>query len=161
METAVDADRGLDHGAWIPLRFMFPRATIPVVQLSLRSDQDARFLFEMGRTLKPLREEGVLILASGGAVHNLYEIDGRPMNAAPEDFVTAFDAWLCDAITHSRTAEIIDWKNAAPNPERSHPYPAEHFLPLLLALGAGEGPGRRIHQSFMHGTLSMAAYQWH
>lgn len=161
METSVDADRGLDHGAWVPLRLMFPQAKIPVVQLSLRSDQDSHFLFEMGCALKPLREEGVLILASGGAVHNLYEMGGRPMDAAPEDFVQAFDDWLFDAITRNRTAEIIDWKNAAPNPQRSHPYPAEHFLPLFVALGAGDGgPGRQIHRSYMHGTLSMAAYQW-
>ncbi len=83
------------------------------------------------------------------------------MGDPPEKFVQAFDTWLFDAVTGNRTAETIDWKNTSPNPERSHPYTAEHFLPLFLALGAGSGgPGRQIHRSFMHGTLSMAAYQW-
>jgi 4,5-DOPA dioxygenase extradiol len=161
MATTVDPQRGLDHGAWIALRFMAPSATVPVLQLSLRTDQDSRFLFQMGRALRPLRDEGVLILASGGAVHNLYEIDGRPMDAPPEAFVRDFDNWLHDAVAGNRTGDLMDWQNTAPDPQRSHPMPAEHFLPLFVALGAGSGsPGRLIHKSFMHGTLSMAAYLW-
>lgn len=161
IETAVDADRGFDHGVWVPLRLMFPEAAVPVVQLSLRSDLDGRRLFATGRALRPLREEGVLILASGGAVHNLFEIDRRALDAAPTQFARDFDTWLTAAVAGNRIADLMNWRAAAPAPERSHPYPAEHFLPLFIALGAGGGTaGRPIHSSFMHGSLSMAAFQW-
>lgn len=154
--------RGLDHGVWVPLKLMFSGAEIPVVQLSVQTEMDASHHYELGKALRPLREQGVLILGSGGAVHNLDEIHQYKRNDPPTDYALAFDRWLEKSIKEGQEAQLIDFKREAPEPEKSHPYPAEHFLPLLVCLGSGnpENRGKKIHHGFMFGTLSMAAYQW-
>lgn len=154
--------RGLDHGAWVPLKLMFPDAEIPVVQLSVQTEMDARHHYELGKALRPLREQGVLILGSGGAVHNLDEIPQYKLSDPPIDYALAFDNWLEKMISEGKETQLIDYNRFAPEPDKSHPYPAEHFLPLLVCLGAGSpgNTGKKIHHGFMYGTLSMAAYQW-
>ncbi|MDY6903609.1 MAG: class III extradiol ring-cleavage dioxygenase [Thermodesulfobacteriota bacterium] len=155
-------ERGLDHGAWVPLKLMFPAADIPVVQLAIQTEKDPSHHFELGKALRPLRENGILIIGSGGAVHNLYEIQGHKINDEPVAYAAAFDKWLREKLTTGQTDQLIDYQQFAPEPGQSHPFPAEHFLPLFVSLGAGL-PGEkaiRIHQGFMYGTLSMAAYQW-
>ena len=155
-------DRGLDHGAWVPLKLMFPDADIPVVQLSIQTGKDTTHHVELGKVLQPLRQNGVLILGSGGAAHNLYDIQGHRIDDAPVDYTAAFDQWLFERLTSGQTQQVIDYQKWAPEPEQSHPFPAEHFLPLLVCLGAGLETEKAalIHRGFMYGTLSMAAYQW-
>ncbi|MDA3898484.1 MAG: class III extradiol ring-cleavage dioxygenase [Desulfobacteraceae bacterium] len=162
IDAGKNPDRGLDHGAWIPLKLMFPKADIPIVQLSVQTEKDTSHHFELGKALRPLRQKGVLIIGSGGAVHNLYDIQGHKINDAPVDYTVAFDQWLFEKITSGQIKDLIDYKKFAPEPEQSHPFPAEHFLPLFVCLGASrqEEKATRIHQGFMYGTLSMAAYQW-
>ena len=154
--------RGLDHGAWVPLMLMYPEADIPVIQLSVQTELDPQHHLELGRALAPLREKGVLILGSGGATHNLPEIYNYDVDSVPPDYAMEFDAWLKEAITTGQEVALLNYQNEGPSASRNHPYPAEHFLPLFVPLGAaGSGTkGRLLHQAFMYGVLSMAAYAW-
>jgi 4,5-DOPA dioxygenase extradiol len=141
---------------------MYPDATIPVVQLSVQTELDPKHHVDLGRALRPLREDGFLILGSGGATHNLPEIHKYSSDSPPTDYASAFDTWLEEVITQGREDALLNYKEEGPSASRNHPYPAEHFLPLFVPLGAA-GPGakgRLIHKAFMYGVLSMAAYAW-
>ena len=153
--------RGFDHGTWIPLSLMYPQADIPVVQLSIQTEADATHHFQLGKALSPLRELGVLILASGGAVHNIDEAGEHTLDADPPDYAYQFDRWLEKQIITDHTTTLLDFRRQAPQFQRCHPYPHEHLLPLFVALGAAkEACARKLHDSFLFGTLSMAAYAW-
>lgn len=160
-DVEIDESRGLDHGAWVPLKLMYPEADIPVVQLSLQPHLGARHHLQLGQALRSLRADGVLVLGSGGATHNLSEFRGQPIDAAPPAYVQAFDSWLEDVVTHDREDELIDFEVQAPSARRNHPT-YEHFLPLFVPMGAaGTGArGRKLHDAFTYGVLSMAAYAW-
>ncbi len=159
ISNGSDPGRGLDHGAWVPLRLMYPAADIPTTQLSVQPHRDATWHYRLGAALAPLREEGVLILASGGAVHNLRELAWG--GGATPDWAQAFDDWLAGALAEGRMAELLDWKHAAPAARRAQPTD-EHFLPLFVAWGAGgaKARGERLHRGFTFGSLSMAAFRF-
>ena len=140
---------------------MFPEGGIPVVQLSIQTNADAVHHYRLGQALSVLRVSKFLIVASGGAVHNLDEAGVYTIDAAPPDFAFRFDRWLEEKIVAGQTNALLDYRRQAPDPERCHPFPQEHLLPLFVAIGAAEGlRGRRLHDSFLFGTLSMAAYAW-
>jgi aromatic ring-opening dioxygenase catalytic subunit (LigB family) len=159
IEAGEDQQRGYDHGVFIPLKLMFPDAEVPVLQLSLRSDLDARAHLEIGRAIAPLREQGVLIVGSGMSFHNMRGY-GDPRFAPISD---EFDRWLSEAVESSpaqREAALQQWAEA-PAARLCHPPRAEeHLLPLLVAAGAGAtSPGRKIFSDrVMYTTLS--AYQF-
>jgi 4,5-DOPA dioxygenase extradiol len=156
----LDAHRGLDHGAWTPLKLMYPDADIPVVQMSVDPTQDAAWHVRVGQALAPLRDENVLIVGSGAMTHNLRDFFGRRRapDDAPEPYAAAFVDWARDAIEHGRTDDLIHWQTRAPFALKNHPTP-EHVLPLFVALGAGgAAAGQRVHGSFSHGILAMDAY---
>jgi len=157
--AAIDRGYGLDHGAWVPLMSFYPEADVPVAQLSVQPRLNARWHYQLGAALQSLRDEGVLILASGGATHNLREID--PTGGPPPGWATAFDDWLGNALESHDLDTLLDWQVKAPQARRAHPSP-EHFLPLFVALGAaGEGaPAARIHRGFTLGGLSMSAFRF-
>lgn len=160
LAAALHPQRGLDHGAWVPLMLAYPQADIPVIQLSVQPQRDPAHHLALGRALRPLRDEGVLIFASGGATHNLREFRGQAVNTAPPEHTLAFDAWLTAAITRGDLTELLAYPEHAPQALRNHPTP-EHFLPLFVALGAAQkAAGRPLHEDFNYGILSMAAYQW-
>ena len=101
-----------------------------------------------------------MILASGGAVHNLEDLCPSP-DAPPLDYAVEFDRWLTDAVVSGRLEQLAGFRTKAPSPDVCHPYPGEHYLPLLVAAGAAAHPrGRVLHHSFLHGSLSMTAFQW-
>jgi 4,5-DOPA dioxygenase extradiol len=156
----TDGARGLDHGAWVPLRSMYPAADVPALQLSVQPLRDAAWHRRLGAALAPLRSEGVLILASGGAVHNLRALDWTG-DGTPPAWARAFDDWLAAALAKGDTAALLDWPNSAPHARQAQPTP-EHFVPLFVALGAaGEGArGERLHRGFTFGSLSMAAFKF-
>jgi 4,5-DOPA dioxygenase extradiol len=161
LPARCDAVRGLDHGAWVPLALMFPTADIPVVQLSVQPGRGPLHHLLLGLALSFLRTEGILILASGSATHNLREVVGQSADTPPPAYVREFDAWLKTAVVDGRTEALLDYEAEGPYAGRNHPT-AEHFLPLLVALGAaGAGAkGRSLHSSYTFGTLSMAAFAW-
>lgn len=160
LPCAIHPQRGLDHGAWVPLMLAWPQADIPVVQLSVQPHRDPAHHYAMGRALQPLREQGVLLFASGAATHNLRDFRGQAMNTAPPDYVLAFDAWLTSAITRGAVPELLNYAAQAPEAKHNHPTP-EHFLPLFVALGAAtDARAQVLHQDYNFGILSMAAYQW-
>jgi 4,5-DOPA dioxygenase extradiol len=157
----IDGERGLDHGTWVPLRFMYPRADVPVIQLSLQSQLTPRHHLDVGRALRSLRTQGVLIVGSGGATHDLSGFRRYAVDASATDYALAFDRWLKDAVNAGDTEALLNYTREAPQASRNHPTP-EHFLPLFAPLGAaGEGArGRQLHAGFTYGALSMAAYVW-
>lgn len=157
--THVDPRRGIDHGAWTPLILMYPHADVPVVQLSVQPQQDAEHHLRLGQALWPLRDDGVLILASGSMTHNLREAFRYVSGALTPVWVTAFSEWVAETLTGQHPNDVLDYTQQAPYAWENHPTP-EHFLPLLVALGAGT-PGvapRRVHTSTTLGVLAMDAY---
>jgi 4,5-DOPA dioxygenase extradiol len=159
IEAEGDAARGLDHGAWVPLGLMYPEADVPVVQLSVQPGMDAAYHSAVGRALAPLGREGVLILGSGGATHNLADVRwDDPFGASPADYATAFDAWLKSSVLEGRGREVEQYLTLAPQGRRNHPTP-EHFLPLFAPMACG-GNARLVHDAFTYGVLSMAAFVW-
>lgn len=160
--AALDQERGLDHGAWVPLSLMHPQADVPVAQLSIQSHLGPRHHLEMGRALAPLRDEGVLIMASGNATHNLREAFSLGLNAPPVPYAREFADWLTARIESdeaSDTDALLDYLAKGPHGPKNHPTP-DHYLPLLVALGAGADAGTRLHDGYTFGVLSMAAYAW-
>lgn len=156
IDAGLDPERGLDHGAWEPLMLMYPEADVPVAQLALPAvpaDEQIR----VGRALAPLRDEGVLLLASGTAVHNLQQWRADPTGTPA--WAQRFEDWLVASAVAGDAAAIGDYRRRAPAARQAHPS-EEHFLPLPLALGAG-GPdarGRVLHRGFSYGSLSMASF---
>jgi 4,5-DOPA dioxygenase extradiol len=127
-----DTARGLDHGAWVPLKVMYPYADVPVLQLSIPTHDPARLL-ELGRRLRPLREEGVLIVASGFMTHGLPYL-GR------EAFVdNVVPAWVAEALAAGDLDLLADYQRRAPGMPYAHPT-VEHFVPLFVTLGAATRP---------------------
>jgi 4,5-DOPA dioxygenase extradiol len=156
--TAHAVDRGFDHGVWVPLMLMYPDADIPVVALSVQPHRDGDHHVALGKALAPLRAEGVLIVGSGSATHNLRELDWSGTRPPP-DWASAFDDWLVDVATRGDLTALADWTERAPHARRNHPTP-EHFLPCLVAAGAGSGPGQILHRSMAFGSLAMTALAW-
>ena len=157
-----DAQRGFDHGAWVPLSLAWPHANVPVVQLSVQSGLDASHHLALGRALSPLRDEGILVLGSGGATHDLRRamLGGREDAPVPHD-VEQFEAWLVSNVENGATDTLVGWESNAPFARQNHPTP-EHFLPLFVPLGAAPAgtKGRVLHRRFAYGALSMAAFAW-
>jgi 4,5-DOPA dioxygenase extradiol len=159
-DVRTDEHRGLDHGAWAPMKLMYPQADVPVTQLSVQPQRDARHHVRMGEALRPLREEGVLILASGSLTHNLRELDPSGMSTAPA-WVSNFSDWVAHGAEEGDVERLVRYRTDAPNAARNHPT-EEHFLPFFVALGAGSTPphARRIHAATTFGVLAMDAYRF-
>jgi 4,5-DOPA dioxygenase extradiol len=156
-EVSFDDRRGLDHGTWVPLRYLLPREKIPVFQVSLPYDLSAEGAVLLGSALAPLRTDGVLILGSGSLTHNLYEL-GR-VAAHDVAYAAEFAGWVRQHVQRRDVGALVDYRRQAPSAERAHPT-AEHFLPLLVALGASDAADdvRVIEGGMTYGTLSMESY---
>lgn len=157
--AAHDHHRGLDHGAWVPAMLAWPEADIPIFQLSVQPALGPAHHIALGRKLATLREEGVLVMGSGSAIHNLRALIRSEDASEPEPWARAFDDWLAETVEKGDEAALADYRARAPYARESHPTD-EHFLPLHVAYGAaGEAAqGRALHRSFTLGNLSMAAY---
>ncbi|WP_448207701.1 DODA-type extradiol aromatic ring-opening family dioxygenase [Azospirillum sp. sgz302134] len=158
--AAIDPSQGLDHGAWVPLMLMYPDADIPVAQLSVMPGRSAADHIALGRALAPLRREGVLILGSGGAVHNLGDFRFGERTEAP--WAKGFADWLDGVLTVGDADSVALWKVRCPEARLAHPTD-EHFLPLPVAFGAAGEAVRteRLHAGFEHGSIGMHAYAFH
>ena len=138
--TGIDAGRGLDHGAWVPLLTLFPKADIPVVQLSVQPERCARHHYALGAAIASLAQENVLIIASGHMTHNLMDYL-RPGGVRPTAASRDFREWAHAHLMSGDDSALFDWEHASPGAKAAHPSP-EHFLPLFVALGAA-GERRR------------------
>ena len=138
LDATLDAQRGLDHGAWVPMRHLLPAASTSVLQLSMNDGLDAQGALRLGEALRPLREHGVLVVGSGSLTHNLGEFRG-PASEAP--YVADFVRWIRQAVTARDLDALVDYRRRAPHAERAHPT-EEHFLPLLVAVGAASASDR-------------------
>jgi 4,5-DOPA dioxygenase extradiol len=161
LPTFADRQRGLDHGAWVPLILMYPEADIPVVQLSIQSHLGPAHHLALGRAIAALRTEGVLVIGSGSYTHNLYEFRAhwRGEDEGDPAWVTAFADWFDKALLEGRTVDLLSYRRLAPEAERNHPT-EEHLLPLFAAIGAaGEKPRvQHLHRSTTFGVLRMDVF---
>ena len=160
LPVAVDPVRGLDHGAWVPLRLMFPDADVPVVPLSIQSEAGPAHSLAVGRALAGLRARGFLLVASGNLTHNLrdYFIAARAGGHTPA-YVREFADWVWERLATRDVDALLDYRRGAPYAARAHPT-EEHLLPLYVALGAA-GPGfeaERIHSGIDDYVLAMDAF---
>lgn len=146
--------RGLDHGVWVPMMGLFPAADLPVLGLSLPGTDPAR-LYALGQSLAPLREQGILVVGSGGMTHNLGALIPQE-NAPSVPWAHAFDQWATDRLEASDALSLIDFRRKAPNAALAHPT-IEHFAPLFVAMGAA-GETFRVSfpvDIFRYGSLSL------
>jgi 4,5-DOPA dioxygenase extradiol len=141
LAVARDENRGLDHGAYVPLKEMYPDADVPVVQLSLPT-LDPATLFAVGQRLAPLRDEGTLIVGSGFTTHNLrwFNPSAGPDGTVPTPSAE-FDHWAAEAMAAQDVDALIDFQHRAPAAREAHPR-IEHWSPLYVALGAARRTGR-------------------
>ena len=155
----ISAQRGLDHGAWNPLVLMYPNADVPVTQLSIQPLLTPAHHLKIGKALAPLRQEGILVLASGSATHNLREFGKYPLDAPPPSWVKEFSQWLSKTMQTGDVEALLNYRKLAPYASQNHPT-EEHLLPLFVALGAGGDKVNitELHSSYTYGILSMAAY---
>ena len=155
-EVKLDATRGLDHGAWVPLRYLFAQADVPAFQVSLPADMDPASALRLGQALAPLRERGVLVIGSGSLTHNLYEF--RQHVRDPE-YAQAFADWVADAVRRRDADALVHYRARAPHAERAHPS-EEHYLPLLVALGASsdDDTASLVEGGMTYGVLSMDSF---
>lgn len=146
LKARVDADRGLDHGVFVPLKVAFPDADVPVVEMSVDRGLDPALHLAAGRALEPLRNKGILFIASGMSFHNMRGY-GDARFTEPSKM---FDDWLSESVSlarEDRAARLEQWEQA-PSGRLSHPQ-EEHLLPLMVAAGAAEGPGERVYSELV------------
>jgi 4,5-DOPA dioxygenase extradiol len=155
-----DEKRGLDHGAWVVLRLLYPDADIPVVSLSVNRFLSNSEQYRIGKALASLREQDILVIGSGGTVHNLRRLEWRSKET--NDWAIQFDSWLEKTIMSWDTASLFDYERLAPYAKEAVPTP-EHFIPLLLAMGSGD-PSKKaelLYRSYMYGNLSHSIWKFH
>lgn len=162
VQADFDARRGLDHGAWVPLRLMFPEADVPVVPLSVQPHRGPEHALRVGRALAPLRERGVLVVGSGNLTHNLrdYATAARGDGGTPA-YVREFADWMWRRLEARDVDALLDYRRSAPSAARAHPT-EEHLLPLYVALGAGGEAftAERIHAGIDDYVLAMDAFRF-
>ena len=158
-EIDIDTQRGLDHGAWVPMAAMYADADVPVIQFAVMPNQSAEFHFRLGQQLAPLRSAGVLLLASGGLVHNLRDLVFDAVENMAKPYAKTFRDWFVDALNRRDLPALFDYRRQAPNAAMAHPT-EEHLLPIFVALGAaGENFAMHLaYQGYTLGTLAMDCF---
>lgn len=150
-----DEDRiGYDHGVWSPLKLIYPKADIPVIQLSLPMSYTPNELLKLGEVLSLLRKD-TLIIGSGNMTHNLGGVNWRNIEAKPEVYAQRFRDWIVEKLEKGDKKSVEEYMAKAPYVRENHPT-TEHFLPLFVVLGTSkDGIGESLHDSYMFGNLSM------
>lgn len=158
--ASIDGSRGLDHGAWAPLLYAYPQHDVPVVQLSVQPALGPRHHLQVGKALRALAEEGVLVVGSGHLTHNLR--DWARGRGEPQPYAHEFAAWVKARLEENDLEALADYRARAAQGARAHPT-EEHFLPFFVALGAAPGTARpeRIYDAIDGGVLAMDAYVFH
>lgn len=156
LPAVADPARGFDHGTWVPISLAFPSARVPIVQVSLPLPAEPEEIVALGRALAPLRERNILLVGTGGIVHNLHRLRFSGETHVGDPWALAFDEWVREHVNRMDLEALCDFRRRAPHALECVPTP-EHFEPLLFVLGAA-GPGDRVHhlyEGFRHGSLSM------
>lgn len=161
LDAALDDARGLDHGAWVPLRYLYPNADVPVTQLSLQRHQPPAYHYRLGQQLAPLARDGVLVMASGSFTHNLRDLrmtDGDSREAH-DSYADEFAQWFIERMQAGDLDALFDYRARAPHATRAHPSD-EHLLPLFVAMGASDDWTRHTHldTGSTYGVLRMDAF---
>jgi 4,5-DOPA dioxygenase extradiol len=158
IESHLDTKRGIDHGTWTILSMMYPKADIPVVQISINPFRTMDEQFRIGKALKSLSEEDILVIGSGSTVHNLSSLD--PLAKKPEDWAVQFDDWLIDKVMHHQLEQLYDYQKIAPHVKKAVPR-EEHIVPMFIAMGCGqlEQP-KLLHRSYQYGTLTYLGFEF-
>ena len=158
ISAELDATRGLDHGAWVPLRYLSPDAELPVFQVSLPEEATPESAFAMGKALSPLRAQGVLVVGSGSLTHNLHDVF---RGAVDPDYARQFTDWIEATLKRDDTTALLAYRDRAPGSVRAHPSD-EHLLPLMLAVGAREPLDVMsiLAGGMTYGVLSMDSFVW-
>lgn len=152
------SDRLIDHGVWTPLVHMWPDADVPLLQLSMPDSMTEAELFGLGRTLAPLRDEGVFILGSGNITHNLRDVDWTE-TAPPVAYAQDFDQWAKECMEAKDFDALIDWREGGPAAATNHPTP-DHYRPLMVTLGAAEDSDVTFPvEGFEHKSISRRSVQ--
>jgi 4,5-DOPA dioxygenase extradiol len=159
LHVRLDAQRGYDHGAWVPMLHLLPHADVPMFQLSMPHTLTAQSAFELGRMLQPLSELGVLIVGSGSITHNMYEFSMHGHGDAA--YAKEFIGWVRDKVTRGDMQALVDTATQAPHAKRAH-HSDEHYLPFLMALGAArhEAKVKVLEGGFTYGVIGMESYVW-
>lgn len=148
--SKLDPSHKLDHGSWVPLSRIYPKADVPVVQLSVPTGRSPRDIFEIGRLLAPLREEGVVLIGSGALSHNLSLALVRGKNDEPDEWATGFDRWLMSKLAQNDKRDLFNYRSEAPSARLAAPT-NEHFDPLFFVLGAaGSDKPNFLYQAIRH-----------
>ncbi|MFC5530454.1 DODA-type extradiol aromatic ring-opening family dioxygenase [Cohnella yongneupensis] len=158
--SVMNPERGLDHGAWAVLKLMFPAADIPVVALSVNRFLSNEQQYQIGKALSSLREKDILIIGSGGIVHNLRMLNWRGGNT-PEEWAVDFDNWIQEKLENWDLEALFNYEKLAPYAREAVPT-NEHFIPLLLAMGTGDSnrQAKLLHRSYQLGTLSLSCWEF-
>lgn len=162
LPVAEDAERGLDHGAWVPLRLMFPEADVSVIPLSIQSQGGPQQAYALGQALAPLAAKGFLIIASGNVTHNLRDYQqAAQSNAQTPVYVRQFADWLAECLDAHDIPALLDYRRQAPDAVQAHPSD-EHLLPLFVALGAASESAKaeRFHAGIDNYVIAMDAYKF-
>jgi 4,5-DOPA dioxygenase extradiol len=160
LRAVRDPARGLDHGAWVPLRLMYPDADVPIVPLSVQPRAGAAHAHRVGRALAPLAARGLQVLASGNVTHNLGDYFRAASGGGTSPaYVREFADWVAGRLAARDVEALLDWRTRAPAAARAHPTD-EHLLPLFVALGAAgdDGAIERLHVGIDDYVLAMDAY---
>ena len=159
--VSLSTEWGLDHGCWSVLKPMFAHANIPVLQLSMDGTRPAKDHFAVGQQLRGLRQQGVLIVASGNTVHNLGALQMQMGSQEAVDWARSFDAWVADRITAHALQDLTDYEERGQEARMAHPS-AEHFLPLLYAAGAASAEDKvnYFNTGFQLGSIAMRSVLW-
>lgn len=161
LAPVLDPAHGLDHGAWVPLRLLYPQADIPVVPLSIQPNLGPAHQYAVGQALAPLREQGVLIIGSGSITHNLHDLRAGYSDEREAPYVRPFIGWIEQKLAAGDVHALLDYRRQAPFAERAHPTD-EHLLPLYVALGAAgdDAQAERIDAGIDLGFLAMDMYRF-
>jgi 4,5-DOPA dioxygenase extradiol len=161
MSPSINSCRGIDHGAWVPLKWMYPQRDVPVVQLSIQPMLGPEHHLGVGRALAPLADDGVLIIGSGHVTHNLRDWSMHRASPGGLPYVAEFSEWLGSRLAAHDVEALLDYREQAPHATRAHPTD-EHFLPLFIAIGAGGelAPVKREHAAIESAALAMDAYSF-
>jgi 4,5-DOPA dioxygenase extradiol len=159
----VDEKRGLDHGAWVVLRMLYPQADIPVISMSVNPKLTPEEQYKIGKSLAALRKQDILIIGSGGTVHNLGAVNMFKDNGSVDSWALEYEEWLEKHISEWDLESLFNYKSLAPNADIAVPaYGNEHFIPLFYAMGAAdqERAAKLLHRSYRYGNLSHSVWQF-